>query len=127
VDLGIREGLTFPSNGNTIDGMGRTKRGYKAPKYLIKKSGSPFWYIKWKDLYKSTETEDLTQAQLRLAEEQQRYWARQILEKENGQSVTFSQLIDRYLKEVTPEKRSPKSDHTNARKPLELGVRQICG
>jgi excisionase family DNA binding protein len=119
-DWRFTEGLTFQTDGNTIDGMGRRKKGYKGPKYLIKRPGTPFWYIKWKDVYKSTETENLAQAQLRLAEEQQKYWARQILEKDDGQSVTFSRLVHRYLKEVTPEKCSPKSDHTNARKPLEF-------
>jgi integrase len=54
-----------------------------------------------------------------LADEQRVFWAKQILEERTGASLPFSSLIGRYLREITPEKRSPKSDYTNSRKPLE--------
>ncbi len=119
-DWRFSENLTMPIDSNSMDGMGRHKEGYKGPKYLIRKPGSPFWYIKWKGICKSTETDNLIQAQIRLAEEQQRYWAKQILQKDEPHSVLFSTLLTRYLKEVSPTKASARSDFTNARRPLEF-------
>ncbi len=119
-DWRFNSDLTMPVDQNSMDKMGRHKEGYRGPKYLIKKSDSPYWYIKWKDIYKSTETDNLMLAQLRLAEEQQRHWAKQILQNEEPHSINFSNLVTRYLKEVSPTKLSSKSDHTNARKPLEF-------
>ena len=102
------------------DAMGRHKKGYKGPKGLIKQGGKGPWYIKWKGIYKSTGTEDLTQAQFLLAQEQQKYWAKEILQKDEHQGPSFVDLIARYLKEESPKKRSARSDIINAKKPLEF-------
>jgi integrase len=113
--------------------MGRKKKGYKAPEGLIKIEGSPYWWIKitynGKTTKKSTEIplENLTRATILLREIQKR-----ILEKEDkakemlGESISFNDLGDRYLKEVSPGKRSGSSDHTNSAYPKKyFGDRRI--
>ena len=104
-----------------ITSMGRKKKGYKAPGGLILQAGSPNWYIKWKHIYKSTGTPDLERARLIFIElqrmvstEEQR--AKEIL----GKSIPFSQMIQRYLKEVSPTKRSARADKTNSGCPLKF-------
>jgi integrase len=113
--------------------MGRKKKGYKAPEGLIRIGGSPYWWIKitynGKTTKKSTEIplENVTKATILLREIQKR-----ILEKEDkakeilGESISFDELADRYLKEISPGKRSERSDHTNSTHPKEfLGYRRI--
>jgi excisionase family DNA binding protein len=120
-DWRFPEDLTFSIDGHILADMGRMKKDYKGPKYLIRRPDSPFWYIKWKNIFKSTETNNVVQAQMLLAQEQQRYWAKQILQNDESHSILFSTLIAGYLKEVSPTKaQSGKSDFTNARKPIEF-------
>lgn len=101
--------------------MGRRKRNYRAPEGLIRIPGSPFWWIKWKHIRKSTRETDLVRATIILREVQKR-----LLEQEDkvkgilGQSIPFEVLVNRYLKEVSPSKRSHGSDLTNSRKPREF-------
>jgi hypothetical protein len=103
--------------------VGRKKKGYRAPEGLIRRPGSPFWWIKIGDICKSTKIPlaDITKASILLREVQKR-----LLEKEAqakgilGESISFSKLIERYLKEVSPAKRSKRSDETNSRCPKEF-------
>lgn len=96
--------------------MGRTKRGYKGPKNLIKRSDSPYWYICLPWVKKSTETEDLREAQILLEKEKLAH-----LEADRKPKGTlFSTVMEKYLREITPSKHSPRSDNTNVRKPLEF-------
>ena len=121
-DWRFTEGLTFPFKENTIDGMGRRKRGYSAPHGLIKRTGSPYWWIKWKGIYRSTETHDLTKAHLQLIEEQRKY----LQTKTDDKSLKFSHVLSEYLTKVSKEKRSHKSEEVNSRRPLEyLGEMRI--
>lgn len=101
--------------------MGRKKKGYKAPEGLIRQAGSPNWYIKWRHIYKSTGTSDLEKARLIFIEVQkmvltEEHRAKEIL----GKSIPFSQLIQRYLKEISPAKRSWKLDHVNSKYPAKF-------
>ena len=113
--------------------MGRKKKGYKAPEGLIRIEGSPYWWIKitynGKTIKKSTQIrlENITRATILLREVQKR-----LLEKEEkakeilGESIFFKDLADRYLKEISPAKRSKRSDHTNSAHPKKfLGNRRI--
>ncbi len=114
--------------GSRLPLMGR-KKGYRAPEGLVKKPRSPFWYIKIGRLQKSTKVplEDVTKATIILREVQKR-----LLEKEDrakeilGESVPFSKLAGRYLKEISPGKRSGKSDEVQSKAPLRyFGERRI--
>ena len=107
--------------------MGRKKKGYKAPEGLILQAGSPNWYIKWKHVYKSTGTSDLERARLIFIEIQKMVLTEELRAREMlGKSVPFSQLIQRYLKEISPEKISGKSDHVNSKHPLKyFGDRRV--
>jgi len=113
--------------------MGRKKKGYKAPEGLIRIEGSPYWWIKitygGKTIKKSTQipVENITKATILLREIQKR-----LLEKEEktkeilGESIFFKDLAERYLKEISPGKRSERSDHTNSTHPIKfLGNRRI--
>lgn len=113
--------------------MGRKKEEYKAPEGLIKIEGSPYWWIKitfnGKTTKKSTKipVENLTKATIVLREVQRR-----LLEKQDkaaeilGESISFKDLADRYLKEISPGKRSARSDHTNSTHPKKFfGGRRI--
>jgi integrase len=101
--------------------MGRHKQGYSGPQGLVKQKGSPNWYIKWRHLYKSTGTPDLEKARLIFIEVQRLLFNEELRTKEIlGKSISFSKLIERYLKEVSPLKLSPKSDETNSIYPLKF-------
>lgn len=113
--------LTDMDQFNIIASVGRKKQGYSGPQGLIKKAGSENWYIRWKNIQKSTGTPDLLQAQKIFVECQRMVFnaeakAREIL----GHSVPFSKLIGRYLKEISPGKRSARADRTNSRHPLQF-------
>lgn len=113
--------LTPTTQFNIIAPVGRKKKGYSGPQGLIKKPGSENWYICWRKIHKSTGTPDLERARLILLEVQRMVLgeeakAREIL----GRSVPFSKLISRYLKEISPAKRSARADHTNSRHPLQF-------
>lgn len=97
--------------------MGR-KKGYKAPEGLVKQKHSSYWYIKTringKLIYKSTRTSDLQKAELILAKVKVALLSldsqvKQII----GKSIPFRELMERYTKEVTPLKRSSRSDLIN--------------
>jgi integrase len=113
--------------------MGRKKKGYKAPEGLIRIEGSPYWWIKitynGKTTKKSTEIplENLTKATILLREIQKRLLEKQEKVKEIlGESIFFNDLTERYLKEISPGKRSERSDHTNSTCPKKfLGNRRI--
>jgi integrase len=106
---------------NIVSRMGRKKKGYRAPEGLIRIEGSPYWWIKLpfngKILKKSTKVpfENITKATIILRGVQKR-----LLEKVDkvaeilGESIPFDDLADRYLKEVSPGKRSGGSDKTNS-------------
>ena len=101
--------------------MGRKKKNYKASEGLIRQAGSPNWYIKWKHLYRSTGTPDLEKPRLIFIEVQKMILTEELRAKEIlGKSTPFSQLIQRYLKEISPEKRSWKSDHVNSKYPVKI-------
>jgi len=110
--------------------MGR-KKGYKAPQGLIKQRKSANWYIKarigGKLVYKSTKTSDLRQAELILAKVKVALLSLDSQVREViGKSVPFNELIRRYLSEVSPSKRSQRTDMTNARPLLAyFGDRKI--
>ena len=110
--------------------MGR-KKTYKAPEGLIKHPKSRNWYIKarigGKLVYKSTKTSDLRQAELILAKVKVALLSLDSQVREiTGKSIPFKQLIARYLDEVSPLKRSRRSDMTNARPLLAyFGDRKI--
>jgi len=112
---------------NNFAPMGRRKKGYRAPEGLIKRSDSPNWFIKMGPIYKSTKTTDLTKATIILREVQKRLLERQDKAREIlGESIPFSKLIARYLDEISPGKRSHKSDLTNSKYPLKyFGDRRI--
>ena len=104
--------------------MGR-KKGYKAAQGLVKQKHSNHWYIKaWingKLIYKSTKTSDLQKAELILAKVKVALLSldsqvKQII----GKSIPFEQLIERYLKEVSPLKRSFESDKFRSKPLLEF-------
>jgi integrase len=102
--------------------MGRRKP-YKAPAGLVLVRG--YWYIVWKGIYASSKTKDLGEAELILrqvqAEIKQKELAQGSRAKEIlGQSILFSKLMERYLKEISPSKRSWKSDHVNSKPLLEF-------
>lgn len=110
--------------------VGRKKK-YKAPQGLVKMPGSPFWWICWKDIRKSTRIPltDLTKATILLLEVQKKWYEKQDKVKEIlGQSIPFSKLIERYLAEISPGKKSSRSDKTNSNHPLKyFGDRPIDG
>jgi len=110
--------------------MGRKKK-YKAPQGLIKMPGSPYWWIVWKNIRKSTgiPLADITKATILLLEVQKRWYEKQDKIKEIlGQSIPFSKLIERYLAEISPGKKSNRSDKTNSNHPLKyFGARPIDG
>ena len=94
--------------------MGR-KKGYRAPEGLVKQKHSSHWYIKTringKLIYKSTKTPDLQKAELILAKVKVALLSldsqvKQII----GKSIPFSELMGRYVKEVSSTKRSSESD-----------------
>jgi len=101
--------------------MGRKKQGYSGPTGLVRHPGSQNWYVKWRNIYKSTGTPDLDRARLIFIEVQ-----RMILTEESkareiaGHSIAFSKMMERYLKEITPAKRSARADHTNSIQPLHF-------
>lgn len=112
--------LTVVDNSNMISLMGRKKKGYKAPEGLIQQAGSPNWYIKWRHIYKSTKTPDLEKARLIFVEVQKMVLTEELRAKEIlGKSIPFCQLIEKYLKEITPSKRSARADKTNSIYPLK--------
>ncbi|MGD0917783.1 MAG: site-specific integrase [Thermodesulfobacteriota bacterium] len=110
--------------------MGRKKK-YKAPQGLVKMPGSPFWWIVWKEIRKSTgiPLADITKATILLLEVQKRWYEKQDKIKEIlGLSIPFSKLIERYLAEISPGKKSNRSDKTNSNYPLKyFGARPIDG
>lgn len=114
-------------NSNMITAMGRKKKGYKAPEELVRQANSPNWYIKWKHLYKSTGTPDIEEARLIFIEVQKMVLTEELRAKEIlGKSIPFSQMIQRYLKEISPQKRSWKSDHVNSKYPVKyFGEKKI--
>lgn len=113
--------MTPTTQSNIIAPVGRKKKGYSGPQGLIKKPGSENWYIRWRKIQKSTGTPDLLQAQQIFLDVQRAMFnaeekARDIL----GYSVPFSKLMARYLKEISPGKRSARADRTNSRHPLQF-------
>jgi integrase len=110
--------------------MGRRKR-YRAPQGLVRMPGSPFWWIVWKDIRKSTGIPlvDITKATILLLEVQKKWYEKQDKVKEIlGQSIPFFKLIERYLAEISPGKKSYQSDKTNSIHPLKyFGSRPIDG
>ena len=100
----------------------RRKKAYRAPEGLVKQKKSKNWYIKTriggKLIYKSTKTSDLRQAELILAKVKVALLSLDSQVREViGKSISFRELIERYLSEVSPLKRSQDADITNA-KPL---------
>ncbi len=113
--------MTPTTQFNIIAPVGRKKKGYSGPQGLIRKRGSENWYIKWRRIHKSTGTADLERARLILLEVQRMVLTEEAKAKEIlGRSVPFSKLIARYLKEISPTKRSARADHTNSRHPLQF-------
>lgn len=101
--------------------MGR-KKGYRAPQGLVKQRKSKNWYIKTRIggrlIYKSTRTSDLRQAELILAKVKVALLSLDSQVREViGKSIPFDQLMARYLKEVSVDKRSFESDRIRS-KPL---------
>lgn len=105
--------------------MGRKKRGYKAPEGLIKLPRSNRWYIKrtvlGKDIYRSTGTDDLAQAQqiyhlvmTDLLKDFQKDQVNKLL----GKSVPFSTVAERYLKEISPSKSNNGRNDIISSKPV---------
>jgi len=113
---------------NKLPTMGR-KKGYKAPEGLIRIPGSPFWWIKIGKVRKSTKVplDNITKATIILREIQKRLLEREDRVREMmGESVPFSQLVGKYLKEISSGKRSGKSDEVNSKWPLKyFGERKI--
>lgn len=106
---------------NIIPPVGRKKQGYSGPQGLIKKPGSENWYIRWRKIQKSTGTPDLERARLIFLEVQRMILSEEVKAREIlGHSVPFSKLVARYLKEISPEKRSARADWTNSRHPLQF-------
>jgi len=107
--------------------MGRKKEGYSGPQGLIRIPESQNWYIKWHGLYKTTGTPDLEKARLIFLEVQRMVLTEELRAREIlGKSIPFSKLIQRYLKEISPSKRSCRADKTNANHPLKFfGERRI--
>lgn len=113
--------LTEVEGFNMIIPVGRKKKGYSGPQGLIKKPGSENWYICWRKIQKSTGTPDLDRARLILLEVQRMVLSEEAKAREIlGHSVPFSKLIARYLKEISPGKRSARADGTNSRHPLQF-------
>lgn len=115
---------------NILPSMGRKKQ-YRSPEGLIRHPHSECWYIKarigGKLIYKSTRTSDLQKAELILSKVRVALLSlddqvRQII----GKSIPFTELMRRYLKEVSSLKRSCESD-TFRSKPLAayFGDRRI--
>ena len=101
--------------------MGR-KKSYKAPEGLVKQKHSKHWYVKTRIngrlIYKSTRTSDLQKAELILAKIKVALLSSDSqVRKMIGKSIPFEELMQRYTKEVTPLKRSSRSDLIN-QKPL---------
>lgn len=105
--------------------MGRRKKGYKAPEGLIKITNSANWYIKLtvcgKEIYRSTGTHDLIEAEeiyhpvmTEILKESKEDACNRIL----GKSVNFSFIVERYLKEISPEKSGGGRNDINSSKPL---------
>jgi integrase len=95
--------------------VGRKKQGYSGPVGLIKQAGSNIWYIKihinGRAIYKSAKTDDLQKAELILAKVKVALLSldsqvNQII----GKSILFSELWERYSKEVSHLKRSFDSE-----------------
>jgi len=108
---------------NMIRVMGRKKKGYSAPQGLIRQPGSGNWYIKWRHIYRSTGTSDLEKARLIFLEVQKMVLTEELRAKEIlGKSIPFSKLIERYLKEISPLKRSARADKTNSLCPIKFFV-----
>ena len=104
-----------------ITQMGRKKKGYAAPQGLILHPGSSNWYIKWKGIHKTTGTADLEKARLIFIEVQRMVFSEEKQAREIiGHAILFSKMIERYLKEITPTKRSARADHTNSIQPLRF-------
>ena len=106
--------------------MGRKKKGYKAPEGLVKIPRSKYWYIKrtvlGKDIFRSTGTADLVQAQqiyhhvmTELLQDFQQNQINKIL----GKSVPFSTVVERYLKEISPSKSNEGRNDINSSKPVK--------
>lgn len=113
--------MTVGDDSNMMSLMGRKKKGYKAPEGLIRQAGSPNWYIKWRHIYKSTGTAELEKARLIFIEVQKMVLTEELRAKEIlGKSIPFSKLVERYLKEITPSKRSARADKTNSTCPLKF-------
>jgi len=105
--------------------MGRRKKGYKGPEGLIKMRNSRNWYAKktinGKTLFRSTRTADLLQAQrilhslmTELLKEFELHTVNRIL----GRSVCLSEIITRYLHEVSPSKSGSGRNDINSSKPV---------
>lgn len=108
---------------NKIRSMGRKKKGYRAPEGLVKMPGSPFWWIVTGNIRKSTKIplSDITKATILLREVQKRLLEKRAKAEEIlGESISFSQLIKRYLAEVSSTKRSKMADHTNSHNPMKF-------
>lgn len=109
---------------NILPSMGRKKK-YKAPQGLIRKPGSPYWWLNVKvgnkQVYSSTKYTDLDQARLVLVEVQRMLLTEELRAREIlGKSVPFSQLIERYLREISPSKKSRGSDDVNSKNPIKF-------
>jgi len=106
------------------DSHSMRKKGYKAPEGLVKQRKSRNWYIKarigGKLIYKSTRTPDLRQAELILAKVKVALLSLDSQVREViGKSIPFAQLMTRYLKEVSVDKRSFESDMIRSKPLLE--------
>lgn len=116
--------LTITQETNILPSMGRKKK-YKAPQGLIRKPGSPYWWINVrvgsKHVYSSTKYTDLDQARLVLVEVQRMLLTEELRAKEIlGKSIPFPRLIERYLKDISPNKRSRGSDKVNSKNPIKF-------
>jgi integrase len=115
--------LTKVIVGNNLNRMGRKKKGYRAPEGLVRMPGSPYWWIVIGKIRKSTKIplSDITKATILLREVQKRLLEKRAQAEEIlGESISFSQLIRRYLVEVSSTKRSERADRTNAQHPLKF-------
>lgn len=101
--------------------MGRKRKRYSAPQGLIRQPWSGNWYIKWQHIYRSTGTSDLEKTRLIFLEVQKMVLTEKLRAKEIlGKSIPFSKLIERYLKEISPLKRSARADKTNSLCPIKF-------
>jgi len=132
-NAGVLQGQKYGNDWRFYQGvigeMGR-KKAYPAPQGLLRRRKSRFWYINFKGRIESTGTEDINLAQAILAERKREYHlglvgrsrahlngpvTSVIDERPVSPPIPFSNLLTRYLTEVSPTKsRQGASDKTNS-------------